>query len=362
MKKYVFTLMCAAAVLLAACDQPAGEETGSGITVTGGTTLAVAADQTTTTLAFSAEAAWTAAIESGAEWLLEVTPASGEAGDQTLTLNFTANETEAVRTATVRLASGEDAVTVTVTQQGKKDEGGEQPAGDAIIKRMEIYGEWAVLTTDAQGRITKIESVMEDGSLVPDTELAYTDDRLTIAYFDGDDTSTSLYEMANGRVVRGLEYEGKSNLDTFTYNADGTLAEYKMYGQEIMTNPDGDITVTDLFTTMTYTWTDGNVTRIRVEGDEEYPVVFTITYGTQTSGIKNLDLIDVFVESGNLFTSLCLTGVPSRNLPVKIVETHEGEDYQDEIALRYEFAENGAVAKVFAVSAFGEALLCAMEY
>ena len=123
MEKYVFTLMCAAAALLAACDQPAGEETGSGIIVTGGTTLAVAADQTTTTLAFSAETAWTAAIESGAEWLLEVTPASGEAGDQTLTLNFTANETEAVRTATVRLASGEDAVTVTLTQQGVSSEG-----------------------------------------------------------------------------------------------------------------------------------------------------------------------------------------------------------------------------------------------
>ena len=73
--------LCAAAVLLAGCDKPAGgEETGSGITVTGGTTIAVAADQTTATLTFSAEAAWTAAIESGAEWLLEVTPASGEAG------------------------------------------------------------------------------------------------------------------------------------------------------------------------------------------------------------------------------------------------------------------------------------------
>lgn len=269
--------------------------------------------------------------------------------------------------ATVRLASGEDAVTVTLNQQGKKDEGGEQPAGDAIIKRMEIYGEWAVLTTDAQGRITKIESVMEDGSLVPDMELAYASDRLTVSYFDGDDPSTSLYEMADGRVVRGLEYEGKSNLDAFTYNGDGTLAEYKMHGQytESGATPgegNSDVTIVDFFTVCTYTWTNGNVTRIRVEGEEEYPVVFTITYGTQTSGIKNLDLIDFFVESGNLFASLCLTGVPSRNLPVKIVETHEGEDYQDEIALRYEFAENGAVAKVFAVSEFGEALLCAMEY
>ena len=109
--------------MLAGCDQHAGEETGSDITVTGGTTIEATADQTTATLSFSAEAAWTAAIESGAEWLLEVTPASGEAGDQTLTLNFTANETEAVRTATVRLASGEDAVTVTLTQQGVSSEG-----------------------------------------------------------------------------------------------------------------------------------------------------------------------------------------------------------------------------------------------
>lgn len=123
MKKYIFAILCTAAAVLAGCDQPAGEETGSDITVTGGTTIEATADQTTATLSFSAEAAWTAAIESGAEWLLEVTPASGEAGDQTLTLNFTANETEAVRTATVRLASGEDAVTVTLTQQGVSSEG-----------------------------------------------------------------------------------------------------------------------------------------------------------------------------------------------------------------------------------------------
>ena len=123
MRKYIFTTLCTVATLLAGCDQHAGEETGSDITVTGGTTIEATADQTTATLSFSAEAAWTAAIESGAEWLLEVTPASGEAGDQTLTLNFTANETEAVRTATVRLASGEDAVTVTLTQQGVSSEG-----------------------------------------------------------------------------------------------------------------------------------------------------------------------------------------------------------------------------------------------
>ena len=253
-------------------------------------------------------------------------------------------------------------MTVTINQLGTNGEGGEQPAGEAIIKRMEVYGLWAALTTDEQGRITKIETVQEDGSLVPESEWVYADDRLTLTYFDGLDTWISQYEMADGRVVRGLEYEGESNLDTFTYNADGTLAEYKMHGQETMSTPEGDVVVTDTFTTMTYTWTDGNVTQIRVEGEEEYPVVFNITYGTQTSGIKNMDLIDIFIESGNQFASLRLNGVPSRNLPVKIVETHEGEDYHDAIELRYEFAENGAVAKAFAVSEFGEALLCAMEY
>ena len=87
MKKFLFVTLCAVATLLAGCDKPeGGEETGSGITVTGGTTIEVAADQTTATLAITAEATWTASIESGAEWLLEVTPANGEAGSHTLTL------------------------------------------------------------------------------------------------------------------------------------------------------------------------------------------------------------------------------------------------------------------------------------
>lgn len=345
MKKYVFTLMCAAAALLAACDQPAGEETGSGIIVTGGTTLAVAADQTTTTLAFSAEAAWTAAIESGAEWLLEVTPASGEAGDQTLTLNFTANETEAVRTATVRLASGEDAVTVTVTQQGKENEGGEdQPTGGAMVKELFLSESNRMLfTTDAQGRVTRCEQRISRGEEYFSyfDEFVYGENQMVWTSYrsDNGDKTVSTCAMEDGRLMTIDEQDGDRCY--YTYNADGTMASF---GTVDANNQPVE--------NYAFAWTDGNLTSIY----EAYTgFEWTIEYGEETSGIVNID--PEFFLLGDLdgeLSRFLLTGKASRTLPTSCTVKFSDEEGDTlTYSYDYEFGSNQAISKIHLAAAVG---------
>lgn len=351
MKKYIFATLCAVAAMLIGCDKPAGgDETGSGITVTGGTTIEAEANQTTATFAITAEAAWTASIESGAEWLLEVTPANGEAGSHTLTLNFTANETETARTATVRLASGDGAVTVSLNQKGVVEQLPD-PEGTAILKSWSNDGPSGavVLKTDEQGRIIA-EGFERDGQFVPNIELSYTDNLLTMTEYITDELqSVSTYELRDGRVVRGIEIDGKPSQDTFTYNPDGSLASCRIHetypAYEDPSNPgQGDQWLETYYSTYTYTWTDGNITKIDYEMDSEQGS-FLIEYGQETSGIKNFDLLPMIAPTSNNFMRYRLTGPMTRNLPT-VVEYRQDENFRVELA--YTFNEEvGAVSEIY---------------
>ena len=131
MRHFTLILTAAATALMAAgChEKPEGGE-GS-VSLHSDAQMTLPAAETDTTISFTATADWTASVEGG-EWL-NISPASGEAGEIAATLSASANNEAEARTATVRITCGTDETTVTVTQNaadGENPEEPEQPADE----------------------------------------------------------------------------------------------------------------------------------------------------------------------------------------------------------------------------------------
>ena len=82
----------------------------------------IAAEGGSTSFTVTAPGSWTAAVQpasdgTAAAWLT-IDPASGEAGEHTVTLTAEANTAEEERTATVIVTSGSSSATVSVSQAG----------------------------------------------------------------------------------------------------------------------------------------------------------------------------------------------------------------------------------------------------
>ena len=82
------------------------------------------------TVSLTATAQWTATVEdAGTDHWLSVSPASGRAGETTVTLTIAANESPDARSASVVFVCGDDEETLTVTQQ----------QGDVLAVSQEVY-------------------------------------------------------------------------------------------------------------------------------------------------------------------------------------------------------------------------------
>ena len=139
----ILTSAAAAALMAAGChEKPEGGE-GS-VSLHSDVEMALSASATDTTLSLTASAGWTAAVEGG-EWL-NISPASGEAGEIDATLSASANNEAEARTATVRITCGTDEATVTVIQEGAERENPDEPSepegpDDAgLVKSVNIWG------------------------------------------------------------------------------------------------------------------------------------------------------------------------------------------------------------------------------
>ena len=199
----------------------------------------IAAEGGSTSFTVTAPGTWTAAVQpasdgTAATWLT-IDPASGEAGEHTVTLTAEANTAEEERTATVIVTSGSSSATVSVSQAGTtaQDEPEEPEEPD---------------TPDHTGLVKSVEFSHSEGEY----SWAYL---FNFEYDDLNRVSIVLTTMEDGDVA------GYSN--KFTYNEDGTaILErdlYAVYGEglEILNIVfDSEGKATEMFSAETSTYPD----------------------------------------------------------------------------------------------------------
>ena len=156
----ILSAAAAAALMAAGChEKPEGGE-GS-VSLHSDAQMTLPAAETDTTISFTATADWTASVEGG-EWL-NISPASGEAGEIAATLSASANNEAEARTATVRITCGTDEATVTVTQEGAEGENTDEPSepeGGQNTKARTITS-LSMMTWDASQKYSVNTSTMD---------------------------------------------------------------------------------------------------------------------------------------------------------------------------------------------------------
>lgn len=199
----------------------------------------IAAEGGSTSFTVTAPGTWTAAVQpasdgTAAAWLT-IDPASGEAGEHTVTLTAEANTAEEERTATVIVTSGSSSATISVSQAGAtaQDEPEEPEEPD---------------TPDHTG-------------LVKSVEFSHSEGEYSGAYlfnFEYDDLNRVSIVQVWG-MEGGEYYDDYSN--KFTYNEDGTaILERDLYEEEgleilnIVFDTEGK--ATEMFSAETSTYPD----------------------------------------------------------------------------------------------------------
>lgn len=135
----------------------------------------IAAEGGSTTFTFTAPGQWTAVIQpasDGAEvsWLA-IDPASGEAGQHTVTLTAEANTDKETRTAVISVASGSSSATISVSQAGDtaQDEPEEPDTPDhtGLVKSVEVSfndnGYHYNFKYDGQNRVSQLQVRTKEG-------------------------------------------------------------------------------------------------------------------------------------------------------------------------------------------------------
>ena len=198
----------------------------------------IAAEGGSTSFTVTAPGSWTAAVQpasdgTAAAWLT-IDPASGEAGEHTVTLTAEANTAEEERTATVIVTCGSSSATVSVSQAGAtaEDEPEEPEEPD---------------TPDHTGLVKSVEYSCSEGEYSG----AY------LFNFEYDDLNrVSIVQVT---TMESGDEAGYSN--KFTYNEDGTaILERDLYeeeGLEILNIVfDSEGKATEMFSAETSTYPD----------------------------------------------------------------------------------------------------------
>lgn len=121
-KQFLIAFALIVALVLSSCGGDSDDPTPTtpSISFAAGTDTqpVVIAGGGTVSIGFTATATWTAAVRDGSAWL-SVSPASGEAGEATLLVTATANDSYDERNAAVVLTCGTVSKSITVTQKQK---------------------------------------------------------------------------------------------------------------------------------------------------------------------------------------------------------------------------------------------------
>ena len=116
--KTFYLLTLSTLLSLAACSKDEGSDTPQPLTIEQTEYTLDAIDNRSSTLSFTASAAWTLSVTGEDSDWLTVTPAIGTAGSKSVTLTAAPRITEESRTAYVDIACGAQTVQITVTQTG----------------------------------------------------------------------------------------------------------------------------------------------------------------------------------------------------------------------------------------------------
>ncbi len=211
---------------------------------------AIAAEGGSTTFTFTAPGQWTAGIQPASDgtevsWLT-IDPASGEAGEHTVTLTAEANTAEEERTATVIVTSGSSSATISVSQAGdtSQDEPEEPDTPDhtGLVKSVEVSfnenGYHYNFKYDGQNRVSQLQvrtkeggeyveeytnkfTYNEDGTAILERDL-YEEEGLEILniVFDSEGKATEMFSAETST------YPDKTSYD-MSYNDQGQLIAIK---------------------------------------------------------------------------------------------------------------------------------------
>ena len=326
------------------------------------TQTAFADDETTGGFTFTAQSSWTATVKetaptgrsvlsgtraSDVSWLRLLLDGSekysGDAGKFTLTIELDPNYSGETRSATITIKSGDDSITITVTQDGKTEQG-EVPTEPTQkrVKKLSItstHPESAGRVTtgefeyDNQGRVTKLTNVNFDGVGTQSVDVynyvSSTKVTGTHTYTNGGGDGAGSFTLtlnAEGLLVSSedsykMNYESKADKITGAYEySDGYLSKVTELSKRNYDEYESK-KIIDM------TWTSGNMTKIVASSyypngtsgalELSYTDQCDVTFSSYSVN-SNFDLGLLFTAYfGDAVTGVNLTGKTNKNLVAK---------------------------------------------
>lgn len=338
------------------------------------------------TIGFETTQSWTASVRetSRAESWISINPTSGDAGKHTITVTLTENETTESRQAVVIISCGGESANISITQRGVGQDEPEDPDAPndpdnpqkpehpdvAPEDRLtwvettytEVYSDgsstdksYMLFEYDAEGLLTGYDQYDYDSEQTDKINASYertlkrSEGKITDEekWFEIDGSSyegmplpnsgeyTKEYRLNTSGLVSGYtDPDGASQ--TFTYNADGTLArsEYR------------DPSYPEANSTATLTWQDGNIVSIStIDGRDNETTTFSYTeHFNPWNGIDiGAFMIGDAEESAML---LGISGTTVKNLPASRQDGNSTTTYT------YTFDAEGRVSTIVVTSTF----------
>ena len=217
-----------------------------------------------------------------AAWLT-IDPASGEAGEHTVTLTAEVNTAEEERTATVIVTSGSSSATVSVSQAGAtaqdEPEEPDTPAHTGLVKTATLTvsseGDYIyAFSYDAQNRITDIISGFSDDSS-EDIPIHFTyEENFVSALMDSEFGSEFDAVIDGQNRVSKLTFKESDDFYSISYDASGYITNIEY----------NDIDDASNNCTYTFAWSDGNIIKI-----EETDTLF-FYYAKEYENNTNIDI------------------------------------------------------------------------
>lgn len=250
----------------------------------------IAAEGGSTTFTFTAPGQWTAVIQPASDgtevsWLT-IDPASGEAGQHTVTLTAEANTDKETRTAVISVASGSSSATISVSQAGdtSQDEPEEPEEPDipdhtGLVKTVTLTvsseGDYIYeFSYDDQNRITEIIHGFSDDSS-EDIPIHFTyEENFVSALMDSEFGSEFDAVIDGQNRVSKLTFKESDDFYSISYDASGHITNIEY----------NDIDDASNNYTYTFAWSDGNIIKI-----EETDTMF-FYYAKEYENNTNIDI------------------------------------------------------------------------
>ena len=250
----------------------------------------IAAEGGSTSFTVTAPGTWTAAVQpasdgTAAAWLT-IDPASGEAGEHTVTLTAEANTAEEERAATVIVTSGSSSATVSVSQAGataqdepEEPEEPDTPDHTGLVKTVTLSvsseGDYIYeFSYDDQNRITEIiRGFSEDRS-----------EDIPIHFTYGENFVSALMDSEFGSEFDAV-FDGQNRVSKLTFKESDDFYSISYDASGYITNIEyNDIDDASNNYTYTFAWSDGNIIKI-----EETDTLF-FYYAKEYENNTNIDI------------------------------------------------------------------------